>query len=104
MGKNAQEAYEKMMSDAAEKRAEDTKSITDKESAKAQTETELQASKETKAAGTKELMATEEYLGSLHGECDWLLQYFDIRKSARADEVDALKNAKAVLSGADYAA
>merc|ERR1712085_140400 len=55
-----------------------------------------------KAAGVKELMATEKYISSLHAECDWLLQYFDVRKEARAGEVDSLKKAKAVLSGADY--
>merc|ERR1719359_773534 len=32
-------------------------------------------------------------------ECDWLLQYFDVRKEARTSEIDALGKAKAVLSG-----
>merc|ERR1712194_963272 len=41
-------------------------------------------------------------LKTLHDECDWLLKYFDARKEARAGEVEALHNAKAVLSGADY--
>merc|ERR1719198_1645222 len=91
-----------MMSDAAEKRAQDTRSLTDKESAKAETESDLEANKEQKGATTKELMATESYISSLHGECDWLLQYFDVRQEARASEVDALNNAKAVLSGADF--
>jgi len=34
-------------------------------------------------------------------ECDWLLSNFQVRKEARSEEIDALKNAKAVLSGAD---
>lgn len=38
----------------------------------------------------------------LHLACDWLLSNFDSRKAARAGEVDSLKKAKAVLSGADY--
>jgi len=38
----------------------------------------------------------------LHAECDWLVKYFDIRKQARDEEIEALKNAKAVLSGADF--
>merc|ERR1719181_1578920 len=100
--KNAQKQYEGMMSDAAAKRAEDSKSITEKTSMKAQLETELEESTEGKAAATKELMATLEYMSSLHGECDWLLKNFDIRKEARASEVDALGKAKAVLSGADF--
>merc|ERR1740123_2559740 len=90
------------MTDAAEKRTTDSKSLTSKTAAKADTEAELQAQGEAKKASTAELMATEKYDASLHAECDWLLQYFDVRKQARADEVDSLKKAKAVLSGADY--
>jgi len=47
-------------------------------------------------------MDTNKYISSLHGTCDWLLQYFDARKEARAGEVDALGKAKAVLNGADF--
>jgi len=47
-------------------------------------------------------MATMKVISSLHAECDWLLQYYDARKEARSGEVDSLKKAKAILSGADY--
>jgi chromosome segregation ATPase len=100
--KDAQKEYEEMMADSASKRAEDSKSITDKTGMKAQLETELEASKEGKASATKELMATLEYMSSLHKECDWLLKNYDVRKEARASEIDALGKAKAVLSGADF--
>merc|ERR1719456_451561 len=100
--KNSQADYEQSMKDSAEKRAQDSKSLTDKESAKAETESDLEADTEQKAATTKELMATLSYIQSLHAECDWLLQYFDVRKEARDGEIDSLKNAKAVLSGADF--
>merc|ERR1719247_1269616 len=71
--KDAQEDYEQMMKDT-----------------------------EAKTSTGKELMATAQYIQSLHNECDWLLQYFDVRKEARTSEIDALGKAKAVLSGADY--
>jgi len=100
--KDAQGDYAKMMAEAAAKRAEDTKSLNDKEAAKAATEGELQAEKQAHADLQKEHMLTLEYIHSLHGECDWLLKYFDARKAARAGEIDALGRAKAVLSGADY--
>jgi len=103
MEKDAQADYEKMLADASEKRAADAKSMGEKETAKADTEEDLQAEKEKKAATTQEAMAVAKYIGSLHSECDWLLQYFEARKTARADESDALVKAKAVLSGADYA-
>jgi len=100
--KNAQQDYETFMSDSQDKRAEDSKSLTDKASTRADLETSLVENKDSKASTTKELMATEQYISSLHAECDWLLQYFDIRAEARAGELDGLKSAKAVLSGADF--
>merc|ERR1719473_2108074 len=90
------------MKDSAEKRTTDSKTLTDKEAAKAATEKELEAHKESKASATKELAATLQYIASLHAECDWLLQYFDVRKEARTGEIDSLTKAKAVLSGADF--
>jgi len=100
--KDAQSDYESMLSDSAEKRARDSKALTDKTGAKAGMQSDLESDKEAKASTTNELMATEQYISSLHSECDWLIQYYDVRKEARSSEVDALKNAKAVLSGADF--
>jgi len=100
--KNSQASYEKMMSDSATKRAADSKLLAEKGSTKADTEAELQAREEGKEAAVKEHMATMKYIQSLHSECDWLVQYYDVRKEARAGEVDSLQKAKAVLSGADF--
>jgi chromosome segregation ATPase len=100
--KEAQKDYEALMADSAEKRAADSKTLADKEQEKADTEVELEKLKSTQLKTFKELQATEEYISSLHAECDWLLQFFDVRKEARAGEVESLKQAKAVLSGADY--
>merc|ERR1719243_10329 len=100
--KLAQEDYEELMSDSAEKRAADTKSLADKESQKGDLESELVTLGDEHKATVKELMATEKYIGNLHGECDWLLKYFDVRKEARTGEIDALGKAKAVLNGADF--
>jgi chromosome segregation ATPase len=100
--KNAQADYEQAMSDSASKRATDSKTLADKQKAKAETAADMEANTEEKAATTKTLMATLEYIQSLHAECDWLLQYFEVRKEARTGEIESLKNAKAVLSGADF--
>jgi len=101
--KLAQEDYETAMKDAAEKRAADSKTSADKNKDKAQLEADLEASTEEKGATSKTLMATLEHIQSLHAECDWLLQYFQVRKEARAGEIESLKTAKSVLSGADFA-
>merc|ERR1719364_146964 len=100
--KDAQSEYESMVKDAAAKRAADTKSVAEKEAAKAELETEVIAHEDKKTEDTEELMATKQYITELHADCDWLIENFQTRKDARAAEVDALKNAKAVLSGADY--
>merc|ERR1712226_1026432 len=100
--KDAQADYEQLMKDSAAKRTSDSKALAGKGSSKADTEAELQAHESHKAAEGKELMATMAYISSLHAECDWLLQYFEVRKEARAGEVESLKRAKAVLSGADF--
>merc|ERR1712061_328707 len=69
MEEDAQKEYEEMMAESATKRADDSKSMSDK--------TALKASEE------KELMETLKYIHALHGECDWLLKFFDARTEAR---------------------
>merc|ERR1719166_356039 len=100
--KDAQADYAELMKDSAAKRATDSKVLAEKSAAKADTEADLEAHTDAKAAGGRELLSTSKYIASLHAECDWLLQYFDVRKQARADEVESLLRAKAVLSGADF--
>jgi len=100
--KDAEADYKQLMKDSAAKRTTDAKALTSKGAAKADMESDLQAHKGSAADGKKELMATEKYIASLHAECDWLLQYFDARQAARTGEIESLKQAKAVLSGADY--
>merc|ERR1719379_1091442 len=100
--KDAQSDYEKMMVDSKEKRAEDSKLMAEKVAAKAEMEADLQQATEDKTATGKELAATKMYIAQLHGECDWLLQYFDARQEARRQEMDAMGKAKAELSGADF--
>merc|ERR1719356_1327333 len=89
--KESQKDYEDMMAESAKKRAEDSKSLADKEKLKADLEVDLM-----------ELQATMKYIASLHAECDWLVQFFDVRKEARNGEIKSLTDAKAVLSGAGY--
>merc|ERR1740138_635859 len=100
--KDSQADYEDPMKESAEKRAADSKSLADKESAKADLEGDLQTLKDVLKEGRADLAATLKYIADLHLECDWLLKYYDVRKEMRASEIDALGKAKAVLSGADY--
>merc|ERR1719327_1533992 len=100
--KLAQEDYVEFMAESAAKRAADTKSLGEKEAAKAGLEADLVKMVEEEKEKKAEAMATMDTLKDLHLECDWLMKNFELRKEARAGEVEALKAAKAVLSGADY--
>jgi len=100
--KDSQSDYEKFMSNAASKRASDSKSMTDKQAALADAQTAVVENKGKLYDTNVHRQDNEKYLGGLHAECDWLLNNFDLRKEARVDESEALTNAKAVLSGADY--
>jgi len=100
--KNSQADYETMMKESSAKRVADSKSLADKQGAKANTEAALSDFEGEKKDTVGELMATAKYIQSLHSECDWLMKYYDVRKEARAGEIDSLVKAKAVLSGADF--
>ena len=71
--KDAQEEYEQLMRDSADKRAADTKSLAEKESAKADLEAALQRNGAELKATMNEAMANAKYISDLHLECDWLL-------------------------------
>jgi len=100
--KDAQGDYETFMKDSTEKRTLDSSTLSDKESTTADTKSRLEEEKSGLDSGEKALMATLEYIQSLHTDCDWLIKYFDMRSEARTNEIDAMQKAKAILSGADY--
>ena len=102
--KDSQQDYEQAMSDAKEKRASDSKALTEKQATQAELEGSLEDNTAQKSSDEKKLMATQNYITSLHAECDWLLKYYDMRKEARAGEIDSLGKATAVLNGADFSA
>merc|ERR1719343_743282 len=99
---NAQEEYDKTVADAKGDRTGLSKSLKEKSAAKADLTADLETLEGTKKSTSVELMATDKFISELHGECDFLVQYYDMRANARAGEIDALGKAKAVLSGADY--
>jgi chromosome segregation ATPase len=100
--KDSQADYEAAMDDSAAKRAQDAKTLTAKTATKADLEADLESHTAAKGSASSELMATGEFIASLHAERDWLVQHFDARKEARAAEVDSLGKAKAILAGADF--
>lgn len=100
--KDSQEDYEQLMADSQKKRAADSKSVTTKEQNKAEADGVAETATSNLSSANEELQANKEYIANLHKSCDFLVENYDFRKEARATEVDALKKAKSVLSGADY--
>merc|ERR1719160_568598 len=100
--KTSQEDYAKLMTESEETRTASSTGITTKTASKAEMEAKLETAKESLTATNTDLDLIASTLGDLHVQCDFLLQNYDLRKEARANEVESLKNAKAILSGADF--
>jgi uncharacterized protein YoxC len=100
--KTAQDDYGKLMAESEETRAANSKGITTKNAAKATLEGKLEAEKSVLSDTTEDLSLIATTLSDLHAQCDFLLQNYDLRKEARTNEIESLKNAKAILSGANF--
>jgi len=98
----AQKDYENLMSSSQKNRAEMAKSITGKESAKADWSDKIEIANTDLATTAQALAKIKEMIAGLHKSCDFLLDNYDARKEARTNEVEGLKNSKAVLSGASF--
>merc|ERR1719421_2431068 len=99
---DAQKAYEdftKVTNASIAKRAD---AIVDKTENKAKAEQDLVQAEESQANIMLELEQLSNYNSQLHSECDFVGKNFDLRQSAREEEIDALKQAKAILSGAKF--
>merc|ERR1719217_512194 len=100
--KTAQSDYAELMADSQTTRAGDSKALTGKTTTKAETEAELMTTKEIRSATATDLKQIGTVIADLHAACDFIMQNFDLRKEARTNEIEGLKNAKAVLSGASF--
>jgi len=101
---DSQKAYEDFVKDSNASIEEKTKDIVSKsdmkakaESDKVEAETELEST-----MGELEQLANEN--ADLHKSCDFTLKNFELRQSARDDEIEALKQALAMFSGASFSA
>merc|ERR1712117_380460 len=79
-----------------------SRDIVNKSEEKAKAETDLVETKESKEAVLLELEQLSNYNAQLHQSCDFVLKNFDLRQTARDEEVEALRQAKAILSGAKF--
>merc|ERR1719291_324647 len=94
-----QSAYENFMKDSNKMIIKTTKAISDMTAAKASAKEELSMAKTDLSETMTELEGLAQTNADLHKSCDYILKNFDARQAARAAEIDALNEAKAILSG-----
>jgi len=99
---DAQKAYESFVNETNLGIKARVKQIANKSELKAKAELELVKAKEDKEAVMEELEQLSDYNAQLHKSCDFVLKNFDLRQAARDEEVEALRQAKAILSGAKF--
>merc|ERR1719229_971370 len=101
---DAQKAYEDFVKETNASIETKTKEIINKSEAQAKAETDHVETKEAKEAALLDLEQLSNYDAQLHQSCDFVLNNFDLRQTARDEEVEALRQAKAILSGANFEA
>merc|ERR1712085_146449 len=101
---DAQKAYEDFVKGTNASIEAKSKDIVNKSEEKAKAEADLVEAKENKESVMLELEQLANYKAELHSSCDFVMKNFDLRQTARDEEVEALKQAKAILSGAKFEA
>jgi len=97
---DSQSAYENFMKDSNKSILSTQKKISDMEGSRASAKEELSMAKTDFAQTMQELEGLHNTNQDLHKSCDYTLKNFDARQAARAAEMDALREAKNILSGA----
>jgi len=101
---SAQKTYEEFVMDTNMSIEEKVKDITGKTEAKAKAEGDkVEAETERDSVlGELEQLANEN--ADLHKSCDFTLKNFELRQTAREEEIEALKQSIAMFSGASFSA
>jgi len=98
--KASQKDYVDLMKESQVTRKQDSQSITDKETQKAEKEDKIARLSTKNDLAQDALNEVKVTILNLHSSCDYLVENYDARKKARVEETDSLKNAIALLSGA----
>lgn len=98
----AQQEYAAFVSATTTSIEADREAITEKQKQVASASSEKAYTEEAQLANEAEVGKLDELLAATHLDCDFVVKYFDVRQKARAEEIDAIAEAKAILSGADF--
>merc|ERR1719277_1379784 len=88
---DAQKAYEDFVKETNNTIESKNKEMINKSEEKAKAETDLTQANEDKEAVLLELEQLSNYKAELHQSCDFVMKNFDIRQTARDEEIEALK-------------
>merc|ERR1719336_3822294 len=94
---DSQKMYEDFVRETNASIEAKSKEIANKSEIKANAEVDLVETKELKEEVLLELEKLSNYNAQLHQSCDFVLKNFDLRQTARDEEIEALKQAKAIL-------
>merc|ERR1719359_2305369 len=100
----AQKSYETFVMDTNNAVEQKSKDIVSKAEEKGKTEASLVETKQEMDSTMGELEDLYNENADLHKSCDFILKNFDIRQTARDEEIEALKQSIAMFSGASFSA
>jgi len=98
----AQKSYEDFVKDTNGSIEEKSKEVVNKSEIKATKEDDKVKAEENRDKVLLDLEQLANESADLHKACDFVLKNFDIRQTARDEEIEALKQAKSILSGAKF--
>jgi len=96
----AQAAYEQTIADTNASVEAQQKEVASRSQARAQALKDKLLAESDHADTVRELDGLAKYNGELHSSCDYFLKNFEVRQSGRQAEIEALQQAKQILSGA----
>jgi len=99
---DAQKAYEDFVKETNASIEEKSKAIINKTELKAKAEADKVEAETNKENVMIELEQLSNESADLHKACDFVMKNFEIRQTGRDEEIEALKQAKAILSGAKF--
>lgn len=98
----AQKIYANFVQETTASIVADRQSIAEKEKQTAEASAEKSSTEESQLSNAAKLDKLDNLLAGLHADCDYIIKYFDLRQKTRAEEMDAIEEAKAILSGANF--
>jgi chromosome segregation ATPase len=95
----AQKAYEGFVNDSNAAIDDNQNAILNKADNISSAKADRENAEMEKESAEHQLQSLGDYAADLHEQCDFVLKNFDIRQAARLKEIEAIQEAKAILSG-----